>query len=170
MGVGPGSFTGLRVGIASARALGSSLGLPVAGVGTLDALAAGIAASEGAGGRERLPLVDARRGEVFAALYSAGGERIWGPWVGGPQDLRDQLLERPETPLAAGSGALRFRDELADGGMEILDDAGDAHRVAGRHICDLAEAGATVATLAPLYLRRPDAERWRERDTADRNE
>jgi len=145
------------------------MGLPVAGVGTLDALAAGIAASEGGGERERLPLLDARRGEVFAALYSAAGERLWGPWVGGPQELRDRLPERPETPLAAGSGALRFRDELADGGIEILDGADDAHRVAARHICDLAEAGATVAPLAPLYLRRPDAERWRERDTADKS-
>ena len=170
VGVGPGSFTGLRVGIASARALGSSLGLPVRGVGTLDALAVGIAASKGGEGRRRLPVLDARRGEVFAALYSATGERLWEPWVGAPDELAERLADDPEAPLAAGSGALRFRDELAMGSAEILDQADAAHRVRARYICDLAEAGATVETLAPLYLRRPDAERWRERDTANRNQ
>jgi tRNA threonylcarbamoyladenosine biosynthesis protein TsaB len=169
VGVGPGSFTGLRVGIASARALGSSLGLSVRGVGTLDALAAGIAASDGGEGRARLPVLDARRGEVFAALYSAVGERLWEPWVGTPGELVERLGDLPEAPLAAGSGAIRFRDEFAVGTVEILDRADAAHRVRARHICDLAEAGATVEALAPLYLRRPDAERWRERDTANRN-
>jgi tRNA threonylcarbamoyladenosine biosynthesis protein TsaB len=169
VGVGPGSFTGLRVGIATARGLGASRGLPVAGVCTLDALAAGIAEAGGEG-RELLAVIDARRGEAFAASYRPDGSRAWGPWVGGPDELRDRLGQGGATPLAAGSGALRFRDELASWGVEVIDGADASHRVAARHICRIAAAGGTVEPLAPIYLRPPDAERWRERDTANRNQ
>jgi tRNA threonylcarbamoyladenosine biosynthesis protein TsaB len=161
VGVGPGSFTGLRVGIASARALGASTGLPLAGVGTLDALAHGLA--EAAGGRGRLAVLDARRGEAFAAAYAASGERLWGPWVGSPAELGDRLSELNDTPLAAGSGAVRFRSELEDRGAEVPADEDPLHRVAARHVCSVAAAGDGEA-LAPIYLRVPDAERWRERD------
>lgn len=169
VGVGPGSFTGLRIGIASARALAASRGIPVHGVGTLDALAAGIAARADGEDRDRLAVLDARRGQVFAGLWAATGERLWGPWVGSPEELSERLAERPRAPLAAGSGALRFLDELADAKAEIVAEGDDAHRVHARHVCDLAERGATVSPLEPLYLRRPDAERWRERDGADRD-
>src|SRR5215210_1799482 len=69
VGVGPGSFTGLRIGLATARALAQALGKPVVPVGTLAALARGIGAHPAAVGRARLALLDARRGEAFAALY-----------------------------------------------------------------------------------------------------
>ncbi len=168
VGLGPGSFTGLRVGVASARGLGAALGLPVIGVCTLDALARGIEAP--AAGRPRLALLDARRGELFAALYGGSGERLWGPWVGGPGALCERLAELRLAPLAAGSGALRFSDELAGCDVEVPG-GGDLHRVRARHICALASEGAGEGLpLEPIYLRPPDAERWHERDHPQRDE
>jgi tRNA threonylcarbamoyladenosine biosynthesis protein TsaB len=171
VGVGPGSFTGLRIGIATARALGAALGLPAVGVCTLDAL--GLALREAGGARAAcLAVLDARRGEVFAALYGADGARAWEPLVAAPVDLAERLAELPGAVLAAGSGAVRFRQELVRSGVEIPEDADPVHRVAARHVCALAaEAAARGAgPLAPIYLRPPDAERWRERDTFQRTE
>jgi len=168
VGVGPGSFTGLRVGIASARALGASTGLPLTGVGTLDALSRGLDEKVGEAG-SRLAVLDARRGEAFAAAYSASGERLWGPWVGTPAALAERLGELSGPLLAAGSGAVRFRDELEDRGAEVPEDGDPVHRVAGRHVCAVATAAEAVGSgdaLAPIYMRPPDAERWRERDTS----
>lgn len=167
VGIGPGSFTGLRIGISTARALAASTGVPAVGVCSLDAM--GLALSElGGENASRLAVLDARRSEVFAALYSASGARIWGPIVCSPAELGERLAELPQPPLAAGSGSLRFRHELASRGVEVPDDADPVHRIAARHICALAtvvEAEDGVAGLAPIYLRAPDAERWRERDT-----
>jgi tRNA threonylcarbamoyladenosine biosynthesis protein TsaB len=165
VGLGPGSFTGLRVGIATAQALGASTGLPLSGVGTLDGLALGIAEEHPAGG-DPVAVLDARRGEAFAARYSAAGERLWGPWVGTPEALGVLLAESPDPALAAGSGAVRFRDELEDRGVEVPGDEDPVHRVAARHVCALAWAKRSAAgqALFPNYLRPPDAERWRERD------
>ena len=167
VGVGPGSFTGLRIGVATARALGASLGLPVTGVCTLDAV--GRALGELDGAASRLAVLDARRGEVFAALYSPSGERLWGPLVESPGGLATRLSSLTHPLLAAGSGAVRFRGELVGSGVEIPEDADSVHRVAARHVCAIA-AAAGPEQLAPIYLRPPDAERWRERDTFDRAE
>ncbi len=166
VGIGPGSFTGLRVGIATARALGLSRGLPVSGVGTLDAL--GRALGEVAGPRSRLAILDARRGEVVAALDSAAGERLWGPILCSPEELAERATGLPEPALAGGSGAVRFRQQLASRSVEIPDDADPVNRIAARHICALAVAGPgedESGSVAPIYLRPPDAERWRERDS-----
>jgi tRNA threonylcarbamoyladenosine biosynthesis protein TsaB len=165
VGVGPGTFTGLRVGIATARALGLSRGLPLSGVGTLDALAAGLA--EVAGGRHSLAVLDARRGEVAAAACSERGERLWGPWLGTPEELAARIAGLPQPALCGGSGAVRFRQQLTNKAVEIPDDADPAHRVAARHVCALAAAGSgedESGSIAPIYLRPPDAQRWRERD------
>lgn len=156
------------MGIATARGLSLSLGLPTRGVCTLDAVAAAIGAAGGAG--ERLAVLDGWRGEVFAALYSGTGERIWEPAVYRPEELATRTAELAEPPSVAGSGAVRFRHELAQGGVRIADDSDPVHRVAGRHICALAAAAAGEDRdgLAPIYLRPPDAERWRERDASQR--
>jgi tRNA threonylcarbamoyladenosine biosynthesis protein TsaB len=169
VGLGPGSFTGVRIGIATARGLAASTGLPAVGVCTLDALGRG--AGE-AGSRAGLAVLDARRGEAFAALYSPSGERLWDPFVAAPEELANRVASLPEAPLAAGSGAVRFRDELASRGADIPADADPVHHVAARHICALA---ATVGDegggqLDPIYIRPPDAQRWRERDTSQRSE
>jgi len=165
VGLGPGSFTGLRIGIATARGLGAGLGLPVTGICTLDAIGRGM----GEGG-DRLAVLDARRGEVFAALYGEGGERIWEPFVCRPEELEERVAALPSPPPAAGSGAVGLRHELARHGVRIADDADLVHRVAARHICALAAAAAEEGPLAPIYLRPPDAERWRERDSFQRAE
>jgi tRNA threonylcarbamoyladenosine biosynthesis protein TsaB len=164
VGVGPGSFTGLRVGIATARGIGLSRGLEVRGVGTLAALGRGIG---GRGDGVRLPVLDARRGEVFAAAFTADGATLLEPFVCAPEQLSERIATLDGPFLAAGSGAVRFREELAGPDVEIPDDADPAHRIAARHVCALAAAGAGVEAepAAPNYLRPPDAERWRERDT-----
>jgi tRNA threonylcarbamoyladenosine biosynthesis protein TsaB len=165
VGVGPGSFTGLRIGISTARALGQALRIPAVGVGTLAALARGMA--EGAAGRSLLPALDARRGEAFAALYDADRRNeVWAPFVASPEELVRRVSRLPEPPLAAGSGALRFRAELHGCGVEIPGDEDPVHRIAARHICALGAGASDLrdAEITPIYLRPPDAERWRDRD------
>jgi tRNA threonylcarbamoyladenosine biosynthesis protein TsaB len=167
VGVGPGSFTGLRIGIATAKSLGAALEIEIAAVGTLAALARGAAPS--AEGRPLLAALDARRGELFAALYDEAGEQQWEPFVAAPAELGDRLSQLPESPLVVGSGALRFRDELQERGAEIPGDSHPSHRIAGEQVCAI---GAAVApsdpnAVTPIYLRPPDAERWRERDSTE---
>lgn len=165
VGLGPGSFTGLRVGIATAQGLAAALGLPARGVCTLDAIARGIGAQLGAEG-QRLVVQDGFRGEVFAALYSPAEARLWEPAVYRPEQLLARLRELEAAPSVAGSGAVRFRDELSESGVRIPDDDDPVHRVAARHVCALAAtAEGEAGQLAPIYLRPPDAERWRERDS-----
>jgi tRNA threonylcarbamoyladenosine biosynthesis protein TsaB len=166
VGVGPGSFTGLRIGLATARALSQALGTPVVPVGTLAALARGLTERADARGRTRLVALDARRGQVFAALHGPDGEPLWPPLVALPAELAERIAELPPAPLAAGSGAIRFRHELEGAGAEVLPDAEPEHRVSARHLCLLAAAGKPVRpeSIQPIYLRPPDAELWLERD------
>jgi tRNA threonylcarbamoyladenosine biosynthesis protein TsaB len=165
VGVGPGSFTGLRIGVATARALGQALAKPVAPVGTLAALARGLGEHERAPGRVRIAVLDARRGQGFAALYGPGGDELWPPLVATGEELAERVGTLRQ-PLAAGSGAIRFRGELEAAGAEVLPDPDPAHRVSARHVCALAEVGSPVRpeSIEPIYLRPPDAELWLERD------
>lgn len=159
------------MGIATARALGLSRGLPLSGVGTLDALARGL--GEVADRQRCLAVLDARRGEVAAAVYSAGGECLWGPWLGKAEELAARIPGLPEPALCGGSGAVRFRQQLTNRAVEIPDDTDPVHRVAARHVCALAVAGAgedESGSVAPIYLRPPDAKRWRERDSVQATE
>lgn len=170
VGLGPGSFVGIRVAVATARGLAASTGLPLAGVCTLDAVAAGLREGDDAD-RECLAVLDARRGEVFAALYGPAGERIWEPFVVSPEELAERAGTRPTPPLAGGPGAVRFQAKLASCGVDVPDGSDPAHRVAARHLCALATvADDTDGALEPIYLRPPDAERWRDRDTSQRSE
>ena len=152
VGVGPGTFTGLRIGIATARALASANGLPLRPVSSLAALAAGIEAPL------RLPLIDARRGEVFGALYE-GAERIWAPFATPPEELARRLRDEGFTPLAAGDGSVRFREVLEEARIPVEPDDSEAHVVRALHVCRL---GAGVPdeppeAVLPDYLRDPDA-------------
>lgn len=171
VGLGPGSFVGIRIGLATAHGLAASTGLAVTGVCTLDALGRGMGEAADTA-RCLLAVLDARRGETFAALYSSAGERLWEPFVSPPTVLADRVAGLPEAPLAAGSGAVRFRQELASRGADVPDDADPVHRVAARHVCALAETGTNGdgGRLDPIYLRPPDAQRWRERDNLQRAE
>jgi tRNA threonylcarbamoyladenosine biosynthesis protein TsaB len=164
IGIGPGTFTGLRIGITTARALAQARGLALAPVGSLAALARGIDPGTQAG-RGRLPILDARRQEVFAALYGTHGEELWEPFVATPQRLAERVAQLDAAPIAAGDGSLRFRAQLEAAGVEVLHDADPAHRMAARNVCALAEtvAAEPPERVKPIYLRRPDAEVWRER-------
>jgi len=164
VGVGPGSFTGLRIGIATAKGLAQGLGVEVVSVGTLAALARGAAA--GATGQLLLAVLDARREEVFGALYNSDGGPVWEPFVAGPGEVAERIAGLPDPPLAVGSGALRFRDELQEGGAVVLPDVDPSHRVAAREVCAIGALAAVPGSkdITPIYLRPPDAERWRERD------
>jgi len=168
VGLGPGSFTGLRIGIATGRGLAASLGLPLTGVCTLDALGRGMEEAGLPGAH--LAVFDARRGEVFAALYAESGERRWEPFVCPPEQLLERVAALPAPPSAAGSGAVRFRHDLSQYGVRIEGDDNPVHRVAARHICALAATAGEGVQVAPIYLRPPDAERWRERDSFQRDQ
>jgi tRNA threonylcarbamoyladenosine biosynthesis protein TsaB len=166
VGIGPGSFTGLRIGIATARGLAQARGIPMAAVGTLNALARGISVDPRAGGRPALPVIDARRGEVFSALIGEGGTEVWPASVAPPEELAERLRELAGTPLAAGDGALRFAAELEAAGATVAPPEDPIHRLAARHVCSIGEAAPDVSPerIQPLYLRPPDAKRWLERD------
>ena len=139
VGIGPGSFTGTRMAIATARGLSLALGIPVAGVSTLRALAAG---APGA-----LPVIDARRREIFTEV---DGE----PAVLAPQDLK---LE-PGT-LCVGDGAVRYRELLTSAGAEIPPDDDERHVPRARFHALLAHDFGAAEAVRPLYLRVPDAEK-----------
>jgi tRNA threonylcarbamoyladenosine biosynthesis protein TsaB len=166
IGIGPGSFTGLRIGIATARALGQARGLPLATVGSLAALARGIAEHPDSGDRPALPVIDARRGQVFAALHEPDGEERWRPFVASPEGLAGRLSELDRAPMAAGDGAVRFAAELEAVGATVAPPRDTVHRIKARHVCALGEAakGMPPDQVEPLYLRPPDAKRWLERD------
>jgi tRNA threonylcarbamoyladenosine biosynthesis protein TsaB len=163
VGIGPGSFTGLRIGIATARALAQAHGLPLAPVGSLAALARGMWERDA---DLALPVFDARRSEAFAALFERDGSDIWPPFVAPPEELVQRVRELNHAPLAAGDGALRFAAELEAAGATVAPPEDQIHRVAARHVCAVGEAaiGAPTDQIQPLYLRPPDAKRWRERD------
>jgi tRNA threonylcarbamoyladenosine biosynthesis protein TsaB len=146
VGVGPGSFTGLRIGIATARALAQARRLPVVGVSTLEALA------RGAEAEVVLAVLDARRGEVFA-----GGP--FAPAALAPEALAERVRAMPVAPLAVGDGAVRFRGSLEAAGAHVPPDEDGVHRLRAEHVCRLgAEGRATDRdALLPDYLREPDA-------------
>jgi tRNA threonylcarbamoyladenosine biosynthesis protein TsaB len=145
-------FTGLRIGIATARALATAAGLPLRRVSSLAALAAGM------DHLVRLPLIDARRGEVFAALYE-GEREFWPPMVTSPEDLIEQLGNAAVTPLAAGDGSVRFRGMLEEAGIQVEPDDSVAHVVRALCVCRLGEEAQDESPEAvlPEYLREPDA-------------
>jgi tRNA threonylcarbamoyladenosine biosynthesis protein TsaB len=151
--VGPGTFTGLRIGVATAKALVHACGAALYAVSSLAALAEGVDAPL------RLPLIDARRGEVFAALYERS-EEVAGELVAPAERAVELIGERAAAALAAGDGSLRFRSVLERAGVRVAPDGSDAHVVRALHVCRLAARGAPAPApeaVAPNYLREPDA-------------
>ena len=141
VGVGPGPYTGLRVGLVTARVLGLSLGIPVHGVVSLDVLAAG--AVDAGVGEPFLATLDARRRELFWAEYDAAGRRTGGPSVDRPTDL-------PPGRLVVGAGPVLHPEALPRGAVPLGPDAATLARAVAAERVPLVEP-------EPVYLRRPDA-------------
>jgi len=160
VGVGPGSFTGLRIGVATARGLAQASGAELVGVSSLEALALG------AGEGRVLAAIDARRGELFVGAWEAG-EPLLAPVAMAPAAVARWVQEEAPGVMTVGDGALRFREQLEPAGAAIPPDADPLHGLAGRPLCRLG-AGMPAAerdAVLPDYLRRPDA-----RPRADRQD
>lgn len=142
-GTGPGSFTGIRIGLAAARGLALALGLPLGGVSTLAAL------REGAPGS--LPVIDGSRKEIFTLVD------------GVPAVARPENLTLPAGALCVGDGAVRYRAVLEAAGAEVPPDASELHSVRARFHARLAGEFGPAELVQPLYLRIPDAEKALER-------
>jgi tRNA threonylcarbamoyladenosine biosynthesis protein TsaB len=156
VGVGPGTFTGLRIGVATARALATAAGLPVHPVSSLAALAA---AARQADEPRVLALIDARRGELFAALFE-DGRQVVEPFAVRPEQLGQRAGVELAGAVAVGDGSLRFRQILEAAGVRVPPDGSELHVVRALHVCRLAaEVPAQhPEAVLPTYIRDPDAE------------
>jgi tRNA threonylcarbamoyladenosine biosynthesis protein TsaB len=114
---------------------------------------------EGGEGAALLPLIDARRGEVFAALHGAGGELLWPPFVAAPEAVAERVRQAGFRARAAGDGSIRFRRVLEAAGIRVDADESRSHVVRALHVCRLARAvpGQPPEAVLPEYLRAPDA-------------
>lgn len=163
VGLGPGTFTGLRIAASTASGLAFSTGVGLSGVSTLEAMALGLDAGQGVS----IPVLDARRGEVFIAAYDAEGAQMLPPAALPPEAAIEAIL-RIDGPVAVGGpGAVRFAGSFADAGIGIGDPGPESNRLSAVAICRLATTASTLEnsqTPQPIYIREPDAKLWLERD------
>lgn len=162
VGLGPGSFTGLRVGVATARAIAQVLGLPVVGIGSLDVLAYAVRYTR----RRICAIIDGKRSEVFHSFYRpvpAGVTRETGYAVGPPARLSAELEGSPEETLLVGDGALLYRRQLEEAGGH-LEFASVAHAFPQAvSLLEISlprfirEETSRPEDVVPLYLRKADA-------------
>ncbi len=167
--VGPGLFTGLRVGVATATAMASALRVPMIGISSLDLLAFPVRFTD----RLIVVAIDARRGELFHASYRqvpGGVQRLTEARVCTPEDLASELMANNDEVLLVGDGARRYEDLFAEVQKVELVEQGAAHPMATAlaqlaHARALREEFVQPGDIRPIYLRRPDAEiNWVTRD------
>ena len=165
VGVGPGTFTGLRIGIATARGLAVARRLPLVGISTLESLALGgiDAVTQGAIGTgidAVVAVIDARRGEVFSAAWSLDRRLLMAPSTLAPDTLGERLPGLGACVLAVGDGAVEFRGVLERSGALVAEGHSGLHRVNAINHCRLAAGRPPNPPdhVRPEYLRLPDAE------------
>jgi tRNA threonylcarbamoyladenosine biosynthesis protein TsaB len=171
VGVGPGTFTGLRIGIATARGLAQAASLRLVGVSTLRSLALAAAqAPETVDSEAICAVIDARRGEVFAAAWRSSGDAVFGARALAPEALADALRQTGLRSLAVGDGAIEFRGVIERSGAVIPEDDSELHRVtATAHLRIAAQLpGVSPDQIHPEYLRDPDAKEPRFHPAAGR--
>jgi tRNA threonylcarbamoyladenosine biosynthesis protein TsaB len=160
--VGPGLFTGMRVGIAAAKSLAHALRIPMIGITSLDLLAYPLRHSD----RTITAVIDARRGEVFYAFYRqapGGVQRVSEPRCGKVDDLVADLLARGQDAVCVGDGALRYQTEINDAvraefAEQYLSHPSAAPLVQLAHAKALREDWVNHWELEAYYLRKPDAQ------------
>jgi tRNA threonylcarbamoyladenosine biosynthesis protein TsaB len=171
--LGPGLYTGLRVGVASAKALAQALRVSMIGIPSLDLLAFPVRFTP----RTIVTCIDARRGEVFYAFYRqvpGGVQRITQHQIGTPDDLASELFARREETLVVGDGAVRYAEVFEDLERVEIGERGlmypsAASLVQLAHARALREQWVRPWDLHPLYLRKPDAEiNWSTREGVTR--
>jgi len=166
--IGPGLFTGMRVGIATAKAMAFALDVPIVGMSSLDLLAHPLRHSP----RVIASVIDARKGEVFYAFFRAtpgGVQRLSEPRSGTIEDFNADVMARGQDVLAVGDGAHRYRDEL-DGAIDVADlahpSAASLVMLARARVLrgDIMAGADSADAVQPLYLRAPDAQiNWTSR-------
>ncbi|MEQ8438343.1 MAG: tRNA (adenosine(37)-N6)-threonylcarbamoyltransferase complex dimerization subunit type 1 TsaB [Ilumatobacter fluminis] len=165
--IGPGMFTGMRVGISAAKAMAQALRIPMIGISSLDLLAFPCRHTD----RVVVPVIDARKSEVSWAMYRqvpGGVQQVATPTVGPVDELVADLLARSQEALLVGDGAHRYRDEILEGyRCEI---AAPVHPSPGAlvelaHAKALREEWVRPNEIEPIYLRPPDAQiNWATRE------
>ncbi len=167
--VGPGLFTGMRVGLAAGKAIAQALRVPMIGISSLDLLAFPLRYSD----RTIAAVIDARKGEVFYAFYRSvpgGVQRVTEPQVGTVDDFVADLMARGQTVVCVGDGALRYQDDIAAGvrcefAEQFLSHPSAAPLVQLAHAKALREDWVNPWEIQPMYLRAPDAQiNWSTRE------
>ena len=166
--VGPGLFTGMRVGLATGKALAQALRVPMIGMSSLDLLAFPLRHTT----RTVVAVIDARKGELFYAAYRTvpgGVQRVMEPSCGRVEDLIGDVMARGDDVLFVGDGALRYRDDLVgelrcDVAEQFLSRPSAAPLVQLAHARALREEWVNPWEIHPMYLRAPDAQiNWSSR-------
>ena len=160
--IGPGLFTGLRVGVATAKAIAFALRIPMIGVSSLDLVAFPVRFSS----RLIVTAIDARRGELYYSFYRqvpGGVQRLSDARLGSPDDVASELLATNEEILLVGDGAIRYSEAFEGLAKVELTDQSLAHPSAASlvqlaHATALREEFERADVIEPIYLRRPDAE------------
>lgn len=170
--IGPGLFTGMRVGLAAGKAMAQALRVPMIGISSLDLLAFPLRHTD----RTVAAVIDARKGELFYAFYRpvpGGVQRVTEPAVGKVDDLVGELMARGQNVVCVGDGALRYRDDIAGGANcdfaeQFVSYPSAAPLVQLAHARALREDWVNPWEIQPLYLRAPDAQiNWTTRASGD---